>query len=91
MLFDYVDALPFPLKGAVMPATWSKAYLRERNCVMSRAPPLGTDGAFMHRGRLRVHDVMRIIAESVYVRVEAYLILLVAGGGVVFIHPSSFS
>ena len=39
---------------------------------MSRAP-LGADGAFMHRGRLRVHYVLRIIAESVYVRVGAYL------------------
>ena len=24
---DSVGALPFPLKGALMPATWSKAYL----------------------------------------------------------------
>ena len=40
---------------------------------MSCQGPLGTDGAFMHRGRLSVHEVLRIIAESVYVRVEAYL------------------
>ena len=71
---DSVGALPFPLKGALMPATWSKAYLREGHCVMSRAPPLGTDGALMHRRRLWcMTTIWHIFAKSVYMRIEAYL------------------